>query len=718
MDNYTLNKIIELNPLLMNEYFYKYIYFKDVKSLNKVVYMLNTNDSNKKIQEALIEGFIIVFSESTNKFFLVYRNINKYVEYLYFKKTINNLSKVNLLKLLKNICVYLKYNIPFKKISNKNLFELKYIFFEELKKGFVIKYYHYMKQTDRIFRNIDFNNLVSKEVKYYNYIVDKNGIVLGEVFDSFELGTSHSLLVDKYNDNVFIAGEIKIENNNLSYNFISDIYCHNNDLFLITYMEIILSKLFKSYNLFESTAYTHLKLIPIKIFTKKDFDLFTKKYKNIKMIDNKISFKKLVSDHTFSLLSHTIRDKIANGFLLDKLNQLYFLNSNYTIHDYTNSLSLNYETIFSSVKEGTIKMSEILEDKSLSLVKIIEKALRNFGLNKIIISDINNIKLQYSLLINNPDYLAVFEKINNDIIYNRRKSNGTIEKRTFRFKSYFHNGAFNKTEIYYDILTNKEYLVRFSDVSSYDAQFYSFYENLKHIILYIIIYKYAGNIKMIPEPYYLGVMKDTKTIYMIMEKAEFTLGDYITKTYSTDKNIRKMIFTIYSNLVTLEEKTRIGFRHHDLKLNNIVITNMGIPLIIDFGFSQFNIQSENNKIEFVNPETFAHSKYYDSNKYFGYNMVHDILHLITSCNYVYKNTRQYNSYIIFQFNTNKNNIMNGDTTLKYMCKKYLSPFNEKIFFNFYGEFKTAVDLINDVSYMPPNTTIYITPKELEKNIDI
>jgi len=710
MNAYSLDKIIELNSSLINEYFYKHLYFKNCKNLIRVINMLNTNDSNKEIQNALIEGFIVVFSESTNKFFLVYKDISKYREYLQFKKIINNL------ELLSDMSEYLNYEPSFKKMSNKNLFELKYIYFEEIKKGFVIKYYHYMRRTERIFRN--FNNIVSNETLYYNYIVDKNGIILGEVFDSLQLGTIHSLLVDNYNDDVFIAGEIKIENNELSYNFISDSYCHNNDLFLTTYMELILSKLFKSYNLFKSVTYTDLKLIPIKIFTKEDFETFTKKYKNIKMIDNKISFKKLVSDHTFSLLDQTIKDKIANGFLLCELNQLYFINSNSTINDYNISFGLNYDTIFSSIKEGTIIMTEILEDKKLSLVKIIEKALRNFGLNKIEISDINNLKMQFSLLINNPNYLAVFEKLNNNIIYNRRKSNGTIEKRTFKFKSKFQNGGYNKTQIYYDELTNKEYLIRFTDINTPEAQFYSFYENLKHIILYIIIYKYADNIKMIPEPYYLGVMKDTKIIYMIMEKAEFTLGDYIGKRYSTDIDIRKIIFTVYSNLVTLEEKTKIGFRHHDLKLNNIVITNMGIPLIIDFGFSQFNIETENNKIEFVNPEAFNYSKYYEPNKYVGYNIVHDILHLIVSCNYAYKDNKQYNPYTIFEFKINKNNIMNGETIFTYICKKYISPFNEKVFFNFYGEFKTAVDLVNDVSYMPSGTTIYMTPSELEKNIDL
>jgi hypothetical protein len=97
-------------------YFFPLFFLKRIFSADEA--------SNKEIQNALIEGFIVVFSESTNKFFLVYKDISKYREYLQFKKIINNL------ELLSDMSEYLNYEPSFKKMSNKNLFELKYIYFE------------------------------------------------------------------------------------------------------------------------------------------------------------------------------------------------------------------------------------------------------------------------------------------------------------------------------------------------------------------------------------------------------------------------------------------------------------------------------------------------------------------------------------------------------------------------------------------------------------
>ena len=109
-----------------------------------------------------------------------------------------------------------------------------------------------MKLAERITRNPFFNEISIDKTSYYNFIVDTKGIVIGEVFDSLENGVDHHLLVDEPDDEVYIAGEIKISNNELEYNFYSRTYSTPQNILptnpiLSYYLEILVGKIFKLY---------------------------------------------------------------------------------------------------------------------------------------------------------------------------------------------------------------------------------------------------------------------------------------------------------------------------------------------------------------------------------------------------------------------------------------------------------------------------------------
>jgi hypothetical protein len=201
-----------------------------------------------------------------------------------------------------------------------------------------------------------------------------------------------------------------------------------------------------------------------------------------------------------------------------------------------------------------------------------------------------------------------------------------------------------KTGIHESGETEKEYIFRSSISTSVD-QFKSFYENLKHIILYILVRKYLNNLKFIPQPYYFGLKKNPNgsvVIYMIMEKGENTLDGYFPKSTVSLDEIKKIFFSIYADLydlnsISFHDNSKLNFKHNDLKCNNAVISSKKTPLLIDFGLSIFRLKDIiRGEIQFISCESSIRSKYYNDNN--NKNMVHDMFHLISSLNIVNRPT--------------------------------------------------------------------------------
>jgi hypothetical protein len=161
-----------------------------------------------------------------------------------------------------------------------------------------------------------------------------------------------------------------------------------------------------------------------------------------------------------------------------------------------------------------------------------------------------------------------------------------------------------------DRLDSKLYILRYLNIKNKDQQeqqylqdyikniFDSFYENLKHFILYIINTNLFSSKQIVPKPFGMfPFYKDGKyTFGILMEGGENTLSDdIVSNKVEYLQNPSKLNFLelmcakIYESLFLLNSNpTIIQFRHNDLKTNNIILLK-GEPLLIDFGLSIFII---------------------------------------------------------------------------------------------------------------------------------
>jgi hypothetical protein len=199
-------------------------------------------------------------------------------------------------------------------------------------------------------------------------------------------------------------------------------------------------------------------------------------------------------------------------------------------------------------------------------------------------------------------------------------------------------GSSNCVEYY--ILDNKKYVFRktLSPVISDDI-FESFYENLKHFILYVIIINYFKKIKIIPKPIGMGLYKSNSSNYfgMLMEGGNNSVEDFFNininkiQNSNSNSNLKRSFFkilegicaTIYKDLYILNSRPEIlQFKHNDLKSLNIILLNKN-PLLIDFGLSCFKIMG----IDFICPHLIEYrSTRLQNNPYI--NVIYDMITLI------------------------------------------------------------------------------------------
>jgi tRNA A-37 threonylcarbamoyl transferase component Bud32 len=308
--------------------------------------------------------------------------------------------------------------------------------------------------------------------------------------------------------------------------------------------------------------------------------------------------------------------------------------------------------------------SVFVEDSKIS---VIQKGLREFGLKKINITDHDSINNYFDEIIKNPkqlsDYINEFSFDNGKLIYKYKNSKNEDSQKIFELGDNISAGSYNQIGKCTDE-TGKEYVVRISINQSIKDQKTSFYENIKHCILYILIRNYIGNIKFIPQIYYIGIRKTSRgtfEIMCIMENAGPTLKDSITSFKYED--VQQICLMIYNSLFLIEDKLRINFKHNDLKCNNILISSEKKPIIIDFGFTVFKVED----IWFGSLYKGTH-EFYLYPKNYGYNIVYDMIHLFTSL-YL---TNYPEPYKIFTFKKNKGtNILDSTVLIRYLEKKFI-----------------------------------------------
>jgi hypothetical protein len=417
--------------------------------------------------------------------------------------------------------------------------------------------------------------------------------------------------------------------------------------------------------------------------------------------------------------SVTIPDKLNNDHDKERIFGSDFTKIIFTIL----SINPNNGRLF-----PTVAPVNLVEEHSI--FDTIENELKIFGLN-IQLGTIDELRVQFKNLVDDPLNFATFKdgvvdaSGNQSIELNRAYSDGTIERKFFTFKKHLSSGSFNTTDIYTS--NNKEYIFRSSTSSTDEDQFKSFYENLKHIILYIIIRKRLGNIKFIPQPYHFGVKKNRITgqitLYMIMEKGKETLEDYLGKTGLSAEQIKKLVFSIYCDLYELsflymkagDISTILKFKHNDFKCNNLVVSENGAPLIIDFGFSQFTLTDAGRSIKFISCEDSIFKSIYYESEPNGYNVTHDMLQLIASFNFITK--RGFKPFEILKFTNNpSSNILDTNVIVSIISALYPAYLidSRDLFRIFYGKF----DLRKILDSISKDISIEITPLELANNIGL
>lgn len=722
---FSSNDFIKIGLILPNDTFHKFFYIESIQSRTKVLTLLNLTEINDNfmIERGKEYGILIVKSERDNNYYLFYNDdLHKdlsfqihYIRLTNFKKKIDDNDNYGSVNVISNFTHPLVKSV-ISLIKNTEPIRYKCINLLEFPNDYVIKYSHDMRLAERITRNPFFNEISIDKTSYYNFIVDKKGIVIGEVFDSLENGVVHHLLVDNPDDEVYIAGEIKIYDNKLEYNFYSGSYSApqktSKKPILSYYLEILVNKIFKLQR-FGTTSLTsitlvHTFLLPRKPFDRPEFNFFCSRFRN-KIV--KVPDGNRCINNTYSNLTAPIKAQIETNFTT---------NSNLLCNEPIDNLFPSVPPVIDLVKENNI-------------FDTIENELKKFGLD-IKLGTLEELKKEFIKIIMNPLKLATFKDVvvdsdgSSSIEFNRVRSDGSIERKIFTYKKHLSSGSFNKTDIYEDRTTSnfKEYIFRSSKIgTTISQQFFSFYENLKHIVLYIIIRKRLGNIKFIPQPYHFGLKRGATgniTLYMIMEKGKSTLDDYIETSTLSTLDIKKLVFSIYYNLYELsnlcihdkDTTTLLKFKHGDFKCNNLVVSEKGAPLIIDFGFSRFTIFSRvsptdsGKSIDFESCE--SPGVYYPTLN--GYNVIHDMLQLIASFNFIKKSG--FKPFTILKFINNKNsNILDTDVITTIINSNY--GYNAINLLHLFSFFYTDFNLIKNTS---KKYTIEITPSELAYNIDL
>jgi len=393
----------------------------------------------------------------------------------------------------------------------------------------------------------------------------------------------------------------------------------------------------------------------------------------------------------------------------------------------------------------------IKSDMSLSVpvpasnkITIVENGLKEFGLKKISLVGNYSINNYFDMIIkdldNLSDYIDEFIPFTDGYTLKHKGLYGSYYEKNYIVGSSAGRGYWNETFTCTDG-KGKEFILKKTNYPTMKGEKQSFYENMKHLILYILIRKFIGKLKFIPQMYHLGILKESKdkiAIICIMEKGGVILGDYINTVTFIDN--QKLFLKIYNSLFIIEDKLKINFKHNDFKENNILVSSDGKPMLIDFGFCEFKIDT----ISFHSLNVMKPHENFDSTTYFGYNIIHDMIQLMTSL--YYSSGATICPYKIFKFVKNDNtNILDTDILIRYLTSKFPSTYTNKkgtfykpenllveinrllpddlaylknIFYTFYD--KGNYNLVDDKVKIPMlvDKSIFIKPTELADNIGI
>jgi hypothetical protein len=207
-----------------NKYKYKYISLKDklvggkkpggetisidpinINILEKLLYNQDIHDISLDINLNIIKNDISYLQSADHD------EIRKMIE-------INQSNEHNNNEIIKNIS---HYGLKYIKNIGTDFNNVKCKTFPDLDKNDLLANYNYKHRINRV---IDAFVKDSKYPKYYSFIISDEGIIYGKVNDGIEFGATHIQLVRNSCERGIISGEIKVEQNKITFNFISSLF--------------------------------------------------------------------------------------------------------------------------------------------------------------------------------------------------------------------------------------------------------------------------------------------------------------------------------------------------------------------------------------------------------------------------------------------------------------------------------------------------------------
>lgn len=277
---------------------------------------------------------------------------------------------------------------------------------------------------------------------------------------------------------------------------------------------------------------------------------------------------------------------------------------------------------------------------NLSQIDLVNSQLTSFGIENFNLEEfikdhtnLNKVNFSYSIFIKQESREEATEFVSQDFIINlvdklnfiflqctRTLKCATIYNDSLIFPSgntytkilnndIILSGSYNEISLYVKNLNNdKIYAIKKNKITDYshiedphENKFLktlelinSFYENLKHIILSIIIANTYHDLKLIPKIYDIAYILDeieinNSVMCIVMEYDDTLIND---QNLNTPNLMNKYLYSVYKELELINLiKPSIHFRHGDLKCDNLLVTKDLKPVLIDFGFSEFELDS-------------------------------------------------------------------------------------------------------------------------------
>ena len=203
-----------------------YFQYTFLNSVSETIDKINTKTLVPPSESFDNYGCLIIHSRRDSHFYLIYKDESSKLQYIQYSKFSLLIKPLNdgIFDILKigSIVKYLNEN-SFEKLTNIYPNKIKCVSNPSGPNDFLLMYKIEMKENSKIYTNTSLNSLPRNESEpsYYTFVLDEFGIHYGFYENVLEMGTAHQFLINTDSTNVFIAGEIKIENQSVTFNFMS-----------------------------------------------------------------------------------------------------------------------------------------------------------------------------------------------------------------------------------------------------------------------------------------------------------------------------------------------------------------------------------------------------------------------------------------------------------------------------------------------------------------